>query len=130
MIIFAAGSILYACIEILFRGYTHWTMMLTGGACVLTIYYINIEFPRAPLMLRALAGTFVIVFFEFAVGLVVNTWFAWGIWDYSDVPGNIIGLVCPQFSAAWFLLSLILCAVLSRFIRAADSFASEPRAKS
>lgn len=130
MIIFAAGSILYACIEILFRGYTHWSMMLTGGACVLTIYYINIEFPRASLLLRALAGTFVIVFFEFAVGLVVNTWFAWGIWDYSDVPGNIIGLVCPQFSTAWFLLSLILCAVLSRFIRAAGSFASEPRSKS
>ena len=116
MIIFVAGALGYACIEILFRGYTHWSMMLTGGACVLTIYYLNIELPRTPLPLRALAGTIVIVLFEFAVGLVVNTWFEWNIWDYSDVPGNIIGLICPQFSAAWFLLSLILCAVLSRRI--------------
>ena len=116
MIIFAAGSIGYACIEILFRGYTHWSMMLTGGACVLTIYYINTEFPQASLLLRSLAGTFVIVLFEFAVGLVVNTWFDWGIWDYSNVPGNILGLICPPFSIAWFLLSLGLCCIISRFM--------------
>ena len=114
MIIFAAGAIGYACIEILFRGYTHWSMMLTGGACVLTIYYINIEFPRAPLLLRALAGTFIIVFFELMVGLIVNIWFEWDIWDYSDVPGNILGQICPLFSGAWFLLSLGLCAVMAR----------------
>jgi uncharacterized membrane protein len=113
MIIFAAGSLGYACVEILFRGYTHWSMMLTGGACVLTIYYINMEFPRTPLLPRALAGTFVIVLFEFAVGLIVNTWFGWNIWDYSDIPGNILGLICPLFSAAWFLLSLVLCMVTS-----------------
>lgn len=113
MIIFAAGAIGYACIEILFRGYTHWSMMLTGGACVLTIYYINIELPRVPLLLRALAGAFVIVIFEFTVGLIVNIWFDWDIWDYSNVPGNILGLICPPFSFAWFLLSLILCTALS-----------------
>lgn len=114
MIIFAAGAIGYACVEILFRGYTHWSMMLTGGACVLTIYYINIEFPKTPLLIRALAGTFVIVLFEFVVGLIVNTWFRWNIWDYSDVPGNIMGQICPLFSGAWFLLSLGLCAVTSK----------------
>jgi uncharacterized membrane protein len=114
MIIFAAGSILYACIEILFRGYTHWTMMLTGGACALTIYYINLELPHLPLLLRALAGTFTIIFFEFAVGLIVNFWFGWNIWDYSNVPGNIMGQICPQFSLAWFLLSLLLCSVFTR----------------
>ena len=114
MIIFAAGAIGYACVEILFRGYTHWSMMLTGGACVLTIYYINIEFPRAPLLLRALGGTFIIGFFELMVGLVVNIWFEWDIWDYSDVPGNILGQICPLFSGAWFLLSLGLCTVMAK----------------
>lgn len=118
MIIFAAGAIGYAFFEIMFRGYTHWTMMLTGGACVLTIYYLNQQFPRAPLLLRALGGTIVILLFEFLVGLVVNLWFGWGIWDYSDVPGNILGQICPLFSGAWFILSLVLCALISHFTRA------------
>ncbi len=118
MIIFAAGAIGYAFFEIMFRGYTHWTMMLTGGACVLTIYYLNQQFPRTPLLLRALGGTLVILLFEFLVGLIVNIWFGWEVWDYSDVPGNILGQICPLFSGAWFILSLALCSLISRFTRA------------
>lgn len=114
MLIFLIGTLGYALVEILFRGYTHWTMMLTGGACVLTIYYMNTEFRRAPLLLRALAGTFIIVLFEFAVGLVVNIWFGWDIWNYSQVPGNLLGQICPQFAGAWFVLSLVLCHLLSK----------------
>ena len=116
MIIFAAGALGYAFFEILFRGYTHWTMMLTGGACVLTIYYLNIQFPKAPIFIRALAGTLIIILYEFLVGLIVNMWFGWHIWDYSNVPGNILGQICPVFSGAWFLLSLVLCFLFSRWI--------------
>ena len=115
MIIFAAGAIGYAFFEIAFRGYTHWTMMLTGGACVLTIYYINQELAGRPLIFRALLGTVVILVFELAVGLVVNLWFGWAVWDYSDVRGNLLGQICPLFSGAWFVLSLALCWVLDRF---------------
>lgn len=111
MIIFLAGAVSYAFFEIAFRGYTHWTMMLTGGACVLTIFYLNQEFSNTPLFLRALGGSLVITIFEFFVGLVVNLWFGWHIWDYSDVPGNIMGQICPLFSGAWFLLSLLLCLI-------------------
>jgi uncharacterized membrane protein len=114
MIIFTAGAIGYAFFEIAFRGYTHWTMMLTGGACVLTIYYLNMELRSAGLLARAFLGMLVIVIFEFFVGLVVNLWFGWEIWDYSGVRFNIFGQICPQFSVAWFLLSLGLCAVFSR----------------
>ena len=109
MIIFAAGAIGYAFFEIAFRGYTHWTMMLTGGACVLTIYYINQELQSRSLFVRALLGMLVILVYEFFVGLVVNLWFGWEVWDYSDVRWNILGQVCPPFSVAWFALSLGLC---------------------
>ena len=114
MIIFLAGAMGYAFFEIAFRGYTHWTMMLTGGACVLTIYYINLELFHKPLLIRALLGMLVIVIFEFFVGLVVNIWFDWGIWDYSEVPGNILGQICPIFSMAWFVLSLVLCLIVQK----------------
>ena len=114
MIIFAAGAIGYAFFEIAFRGYTHWTMMLTGGACVLTIYYLNIELRETPLLIRAFLSTIIILVFEFFVGLVVNLWFGWEIWDYSGVNFNFFGQICPQFGIAWFMLSLGLCTVFSR----------------
>ena len=117
MIIFLAGAIGYAFFEIIFRGYTHWTMMLTGGACVLTIYYMNQELRDSSLFLRAVLGTAVIIVFEFFVGLVVNLWFGWDVWDYSDVRWNLFGQICPLFSGAWFLLSLALCWSFSRISR-------------
>lgn len=117
MIIFAAGAIGYAFFEIAFRGYTHWTMMLTGGACVLTIYYINQEMQDKPLLFRAILGTVVILIFELAVGLVVNLWFGWGIWDYSGMRWNLLGQICPPFGAAWFLLSLGLCWISDLTVR-------------
>ena len=48
---------------------------------------------------------------ELLTGLVVNCWLGWGIWDYSQMPGNLWGQICPQFSAAWsplILLAIIL----------------------
>lgn len=44
---------------------------------------------------------------EFVAGLILNVWLGLGIWDYSDMPGNILGQICPQFSFAWLGLSLV-----------------------
>lgn len=33
----------------------------------------------------------------------LNVWF----WDYRDLPGNIHGQICPQFSVAWGVLSAL-----------------------
>jgi hypothetical protein len=38
--VFIIGALLYSGIEILFRSYTHWTMFLTGGICVVVLYNI------------------------------------------------------------------------------------------
>ena len=41
--IFFIGGILYALIEIIFRGYTHWSMVITGGLCFLIFYILNVN---------------------------------------------------------------------------------------
>ena len=41
MFIFLVGCVSYGMIEILFRGFTHWSMVLTGGACLVSLYYIS-----------------------------------------------------------------------------------------
>lgn len=80
--------------------------MLTGGACLLTFYYFNRQYKKTPLLLKAFWGALIISIYEFSVGLIVNRWFDWHVWDYSGEPGNILGLVCPAFTLMWFFLCL------------------------
>lgn len=115
--IFAIGALGYGGLEILFRGYTHWTMMLTGGACLLTLHYFNQQFPNTPVLLKAAGGAVIITIYEFAVGLVVNLWYGWKVWDYSLLPGNILGQICPIFTVLWFFLCLGLALVYKLYPR-------------
>lgn len=43
---------------------------------------------------------------EFIAGLIVNVWLGLNVWDYSNLPLNILGQVCVPFMFLWFLLSL------------------------
>ena len=97
--------------EYLFRGYTHWSMALTGGACLLAFYYYAKSSRRSSLIVKALAGAGIFTVFEFSVGLVVNIWYHWHVWDYSGQPGNIMGQICPLFSFIWFVLCLSILVV-------------------
>ena len=118
--VFLLGACAYGTMEILFRGYTHWTMLITGGACVLTMYYMWDWILNLPVVLGALAGALIITFYEFFVGVLVNLKLGWQVWDYSSLPGNLWGQICPQFFLMWLLLSvpgLGLCRLLSTALR-------------
>lgn len=106
LIVFALGGSAYGLMEILFRGYTHWTMVITGGACVLTLYLLLGWFMSIPLIAAALTGALIITLYEFCVGMIVNVRLGWQVWDYSSLPGNVMGQICPVFTAAWFILCL------------------------
>lgn len=105
-IVFCVGSIMYCLIEVLFRRYTHWTMFLTGGAIFTALYFINLALRTRSFVLRGLIGCAVITAVEFFVGVVVNLIFHLDVWNYSSIPGNILGQICPRFSFCWFLLSV------------------------
>lgn len=115
IIVFILGGYCYGMLEILFRGHTHWTMVLTGGACILTMYIISGWLFRVPLVVGALAGAMIITLYELCVGLIVNMRLGWAVWDYSDMPGNILGQICPTFTAIWFLLCLIFLSIVKLF---------------
>lgn len=44
---------------------------------------------------------------EYLAGIMLIKWFHMRLWDYSKEFGNIQGLICPKFSAAWALLSAV-----------------------
>jgi len=115
ILVFILGGYAYAMLEILFRGHTHWTMVLTGGACVLTMYMLSGWLLGVPLLIGALAGAAIITFYEFAVGVIVNINLGWNVWDYSQMPGNILGQICPTFTAIWFALCLIFLSIVKLF---------------
>lgn len=102
--VFGIGGVLYSMVEILWRGYTHWSMTLTGGVCFLVLYALHVYAVRVPFLVRCFLGALAITAAEFLAGCIVNLWLRWEVWDYSDVPFNILGQVCPLFSFLWLLL--------------------------
>lgn len=104
-------------IEILYRGYTHWTMGILGGISFVSIGLINeILSWDTPLAIQALIGSIMITLYEFITGVILNIWLGLGIWDYSNLPFNILGQICLPFSIIWYFLSIVgIC--LDDFLR-------------
>lgn len=112
--VFCLGGSAYGAIELLWRGHTHWTMILTGGFCFGVMYLIasRSQLPRLPQYFLCAA---VVTAVEFIIGVVVNRCLGWNVWDYSDRPFNLYGQICLLYTLYWFLLSVPACA-LSRFL--------------
>ena len=54
--LFCLGALGYGCIELAWRGRTHWTMLLAGGVCMLALWALNERLARWPLLARCAAG--------------------------------------------------------------------------
>lgn len=108
-------------IEIINRGYTHWTMGITGGFVLMILYAINSNL-KMTLIKSCFIGALFITATEFTVGILVNRIFQWNVWDYSEVPMNLMGQICLPFTFAWFILC-IPAYFLCRFIH--DSLRDE-----
>ena len=99
------GGLVYMGIEILWRGHTHWSMGVLGGLCFVFIGLLDEWFEHPPLLLQMVQGAAIVTMLELITGIIVNLHLGWDVWDYSDMPGNFMGQVCPQFAVAWFFLS-------------------------
>lgn len=111
------GSIIYMSLEILWRGYTHWTMGVLGGICFICLGLINELLSwETPLVLQMLIGGTIITILELITGCIVNLWLEWNVWDYSDLPYNLLGQISLFSSVGWIGLSIVGI-VLDDFIR-------------
>ena len=111
------GGCAYYGIEILWRGYSHWTMAVVGAICFLIIGGINEFFPwTMPIWAQGLIGAAAVTLIEFVSGCILNLWLGLGIWDYSSLPLNLLGQICLPFSLLWIPLSVV-AVVLDDWLR-------------
>ncbi len=106
-VFFSIGGVGYAVIEILWRGHTHWTMVIAGGVCFILFSRVADELKSSPLVIKALVSAFGVTLVELIFGIVFNIIFRMGVWDYSREKFNLFGQICPLFSFFWILLSLL-----------------------
>lgn len=107
LFLFTTGGLLYNILELAWRDRTHWTMFILGGLCFICLGLINELVPwEMPLWKQALLGAGIITVLEFLTGCFINLWLGWQVWDYSQMPGNLLGQVCPQFFVLWIPVSL------------------------
>ena len=100
------GGISYVLLEITWRGFSHWSRYITAFLAFIIIGGVN-EFLtyKMPLWKQCLIGSMVITILEFICGCIVNIGLNWDVWNYSDLPFNILGQICLPFSILWFVLS-------------------------
>ena len=117
MFVFLFGGFVYGALEILWRGYTHPSMLLLGGICFLIIYGCEQRQTKSisPLSRAAVYAAF-ITCLEFIFGLILNIGLGLDVWDYSDLYFNLCGQICLLFSLLWFVLSM-LCIYLCKALR-------------
>ena len=102
------GGTVYVLLELMWRGYSHWTMFLLGAVCFILIGLVNEVFEwDTPLLFQMLCGCAIITALEFVTGCIVNLWLGWDVWDYSQYKFNILGQISLHSSVGWYFLSLV-----------------------
>ena len=101
---FFIGGAGYVTLELLWRGRSHSSMFLTGGACFLLLGKLNKVKPRLPLIPRCFVGAGIITSLELLAGLLFNRNYT--VWDYRQMPLNYHGQICLPFSLLWVPISL------------------------
>lgn len=107
IVLFLLCSVIYCGIEIVYRGWTHWSMALLSGIlgvlCIDTpnnIFGYDLDYS-----LQVLASTIICTIGEGITGLVVNVKMGLNVWDYSTLPFTFFWGQCNLFFVfAWALI--------------------------
>ena len=104
-----------------------WTMLVLAAILCIPIERAGAEMPwDVPLWIQAAGCAVLVTATELLAGLILNVWLGLGVWDYSDLWGNLWGQICPQFAAIWWGLCLVFIPVFD-WMRYAVAGCERPR---
>lgn len=106
LLLFILGGAGYSLIEVLWRGYTHISMTVTGGVCFLVLWFFN-EKLRGGVFFKSVIGALFITAVELVAGIIINIFLGLDVWDYSRLPYNFKGQICLVYSFYWFVLCFL-----------------------
>lgn len=113
MLLWSWGGTVYFLLEVVFKTLTghperiSWTMLVVAILLTIPVERAGEQLPwEVPLWLQALCCAALVTAVELAAGCIINLWLGWDVWDYSNLPGNLWGQICPQYSAIWWVLCL------------------------
>lgn len=105
--LFSIGAFGYGLIEILWRGFTHWSMLTAGGLCFCFFASISEKLKNKSIFLKGIIGSGLVTAVELLFGIIFNILLKQNIWDYSKKPFNLYGQICALYSFFWAILSII-----------------------
>lgn len=118
MLLWTWGGTLYFLLEVAYKTATghperiSWTMLVLAVVLCVPVERAGAEVPwEMPLWLQALICAILMTLTELVAGCVLNLWIGLDVWDYSHLPGNLFGQICPQFSAIWWVLCFMFIPV-------------------
>ena len=92
------GGMLYYGIEVIFRGFSHWSMFVLGGVCMTFCGQQGMWTKwEDPLWMQVVRCSIFVTAGEFITGIIVNKWLKLNVWDYSDQPFHLLGQICLAF---------------------------------
>lgn len=106
------GGMVYYTIEILYRGHSHISMFILGGLCFILCGLENKIFSwELKIEYQMFISALIITVLEFITGYIVNIVMGLNVWDYSNMPFNIMGQICLPFTVIWYFLSIVAIVV-------------------
>ena len=110
--LFLSCGFIYCMIEILFRGWSHWSMFaLTGFLGVFCVDSINntLSFD-CDYIVQILISTILCTIGEGISGIILNIWLQLNVWDYSKMTFGtfFFGQCNVLFCFAWMLIISII----------------------
>lgn len=106
-----------------------WTMLLVAVIICIPVERCGDNFPwETPLIAQAIACGVLATVTEFFAGCVINIMLGMNVWDYSNMPLNLMGQICLQFSVLWCVLCLVFIQVFD-WLRYAVAGGDRPKYK-
>lgn len=135
MLLWVWGGTVYFLLEVGYKSLTghperiSWTMLVLAILLTIPVERCGSELPwECPLWVQALACASLVTAVELVAGLLLNVAFGLNVWDYSDLPFNLWGQICPQYAAVWWFLCLAFIPIFD-WLRWAVVGGDKPRYK-
>ena len=102
------GGSLYYSFEVIFRGFSHISMFILGGICMV-FFALQGELTKwkEALWIQVLRCSIFVTSGEFITGIIVNKWLRLKVWDYTDQPFQLFGQICLPFAIIFSGLSTL-----------------------